>query len=420
MELDKFEEILLKQLNEKYHTQKELEYSKSVGTFLEPFEYNLFLDYLDKIISEGDKRLFLTPLKVFNHKFIYGVIGKDLSSLIKDYLNLIVDDFNQNRSFISDRYLLEIKKSRIYSEIEGTLNVENVPTTRKRLKEILEDNIEVEDKNDIIIKNMGRAIKFVETLPEFTPENLFKLYSLLSNDSLSEENKLKEGEYYRYDSVIVDKYEGCPAKNIEECMNSLFSYVNDVINKKDNSLETILLPHICHYYILYIHPYFDYNGRTARMISYWVYLLTGSKYYPPIISEAINETKAEYYRAIEESRNSHNDITYFLKYIFELSIDYILCYMNIDEIVKHSKNRNIVLTNTEINYIKHILIGYESKFTYLDFLKMCKIDMSKQGVFKILNKFVECGFLISVPTNSKYKLFAINDEVVTYRMHNFN
>ena len=90
MELDKFEEILLKQLNEKYHTQKELEYSKSVGTFLEPFEYNLFLDYLDKIISEGDKRLFLTPLKVFNHKFIYGVIGKDLSSLIKDIEQYII------------------------------------------------------------------------------------------------------------------------------------------------------------------------------------------------------------------------------------------------------------------------------------------------------------------------------------------
>ena len=111
-----------------------------------------------------------------------------------------------------------------------------------------------------------------------------------------------------------------------------------------------------HFFFVYIHPYFDYNGRTARMVSYWISLLTNSTILPPVISEAINQTKKDYYASLRESRNARNDITYFLLYIYKISICYFLTYRNIEEVNQKLKNENIELNETERNYLKRILI----------------------------------------------------------------
>ena len=405
-------DMIEKQFENEYYTAKELQYSNKAGTFLSPLEYKQFLEYKELNASENNPCVTLIPLKSFNSKCLYYSQGVDLISVLNIYMNIVRFD----SSFI-DRYSSNFIESRIYSEIEGTLNVENVPTTRKRLKELLEDNAPALNKNDIIIKNMKAGIDFINTLPEFNKDNLLKLYNILSNNCLDEEDGLKENDYYRYDEVTVDKYDGCPKNKIGECMDSLFNFVNSVLNNpKSANIIVTLLPHICHYYMIYIHPYFDYNGRTARMVSYWVYLLSGLNAFPPIISEAINQTKAKYYHSIELTRDSHNDLTYFLKYLLNISIDYVLCYQNLEEIEKSLKKKGLVLTDTELNYVKRILISYDGYFNYSDFLKFANVEMSKQGALKQLNKFVNYGILIEVDNASKTKLFDVNKDVVLYSL----
>ena len=422
---EKFTKALEYQIKQSYCGEKDLEYSKTVGVLFSPYEYKQYLSFKEDIIEQQQQSVFtVLPLKTFNSRYIYFCMSDELSSIIGNHMDLIIDDVNENSSFLNDRYSHSFYKSRLYSEIEGSVNVENIPTTRRRLKELIEDKAPAITTNDIIIRNMDAAAKFVHELPEFNKENLFKLYSILSKDCLPEDRKLKPGDYYRYDSVEVDMYHGCPHEKIASCMESLFEYANKLLTgvAKDSfeRLYYIFLPHICHYYILYIHPYFDYNGRTARMVSYWVYLLTHKEYFPPIVSEAINQTKSKYYRALEETRNSNNDISFFLKYIFLVSIDYTLCYKNLDVINTHCKNKGVVLTDTEMNYVKKILISCKDNFTYTDFLKACNIEMSKQGALKILNKFVECDILVAAASKSKVKLFKINDNVVVYKMKTIN
>ena len=414
MNNEKFEQLLNKLYSSHYFNAKELQYGNKANTFLSPFEYKEFVKYKEEQAINNNRLLTLIPLKTFNHKCLYFCFGEDLKASVEIYLNLS----NINPS-ISYKYNASFIDSKIYSEIEGSLNVENIPTTRRRLKELLEEDAPINSRNDLIIKNMKAGIDFINELPEFNKENLFKLYSILSNGCLNEEDCLKDGDIYRYDSVEIAHYQGCPHNLIEECMNSLFSYVNKLlINKKDNLILLPLLPYIAHYYILYIHPYFDYNGRTARMVSYWINLLTNEEF-PPIISEAINQTKKQYYIAIEESRDSHNDITYFLKYIFDIANDYLVTYLNLDVIKTNGKKDGYSITTTELNYIKKILISYDGPFSYLDFLKMANIEISKQGAFKILNKFLDIGILKSVITKSKTKLFDVNSEYIPYRLRNF-
>ena len=401
MNNDAFSLLVEQQAKDEYYTPVELMYGKTPGTFLSPFDYSKYLDFID---SNDLSYITKLPLKTFNYKSIYYCLGADLISILHSYFSLVPNDDD-----FRNRFSKTFIESRIFSEIEGTLNVENVPTTRRRLRELLVDNVPVKDRNDLIIKNMKEAIDFVHELPAFTKDNLFKLYKILSNGCLDKENELKPGDYYRFDSVEISHYKGCPVSLIDECMDSLFNFVNDSLNDKNNDIYFLtILPHICHYYVLYIHPYFDYNGRTARMVSYWVYLLTGIESFPPIISEAINQTKNKYYKALENSRDSHNDITYFLKYILNISCDYIATYQNLEYIESMAKQKGYTLTETELNYMKRIMISYEGKFSYGDFLKMANIEITKQGALKILNHFIDVGFLKEVESKSNAKLFDIN------------
>lgn len=395
----------------KYYTGKELMYGKEAGIFLSPFNYQQFLAFKDKTNSELINNL---ELKSFNGYGFYYSNSAELNSLFDTYASLIVDDYGQKQSFLSFRNADDISLSRIYSEVEGTLNIESVPTTRKAVVELASGKREVKTDNDQIIKNMIRGIEYVNTCPEFNEHNLYDLYNILSQGCLDEEDKLINGNLYRHDEVEIDKYKGCPHTKIKECMDSLFEFINSHL--KDTDL-LFYLPHIAHYYIAYIHPYFDYNGRTARMVSFWISLLTNQNVLPPVVSEAINQTKSQYYAALSETRDSHNDLTYFLLYICNISISYFLTYKNIEEINQKLINKNIILTNTEKTYLKKIMISNKGKFTHKDFTNWVDVNMTKQGALKILNKLCEYDLLLAT-TISNTKLFEVNPDIITYQVKN--
>jgi Fic family protein len=299
--------------------------------------------------------------------------------------------------------------------VEGTLNIENIPTTHKRIAEISRADT-VTEKNDIIIKNMLNAITFiVEEEPAFNRDNLRKLYQILSKESLEPELQLKDGSYYRNDAVYVGDYEGANYRIVDECMESMFSFAND---EESIRKHRIFLPFICHYYILYVHPYFDYNGRTARMVSFWLNYLYNTSVAPYFISEAINESKGDYYRAIVNTRDTHNDLTYFLRYILETSIKYSFVYKNLEEIRKELSKTGDSLSSTEWVYVKKILIhNTENYFNYKEFLGYINATMTRQGALKILNNLTEYGILEKTRNRKGDTIYRLNPDCITYQYH---
>ena len=406
------EEIFGKMLNENYYTARELKYDTNPGLFVTPFQYKQLLEHIDFLADKNEEVIGLN-LGTFNTYKLHFANCNELLDKFNDYISLVIDDVVKNDSWLYFRNIDTITKSRIFSEIEGSLNIESVPTTRKLLNDIIYKKRKPVNNNEQIILNMSRAIEYANKCPDFNKENLFELYSFLSMNCLDDEDKLKEGDYYRYDDVEIDDYNGCPYEKVESRMDSLFEFVAQNLN---NNKIKYLLPHIAHYYILYIHPYFDLNGRTARMVSYWIFLLLDQHAFPPVISEAINQTKNEYYTALRETRNSHNDLTYFLIYIFDISIKYFLTYKNIESIEQRLKEKSIVISETDKVYIKKILISSKGKFTYEDFIKWINAKITKQGAFKILNCLVGYGFLNSQINKSNKKIFSVNELLLQYRI----
>ena len=295
------------------------------------------------------------------------------------------------------------------------MSIENIPTTQRRIEEIHKSN-ELKDENDIIVKNMLNAVRYIlMERPAFNRENLRKLYDLLSHSCLPEEKQLKEGALYRDGEVFIDVYEGAKPEIVEECMDSLFAFANDPANIQKYG---ILLPYICHYYVLYVHPYFDYNGRTARMISFWLSCINDIPAAPLFMSEAINENKGDYYRAITNTRNTNNDLTYFLGFILETSIKYSFVYKNLEEIKVELTKTGDTLKSSELGYVKKILVhNSDNYFNYKLFLDYIHAKMTKQGALKILDVLASYNILQKSKNKRGEAIFKMNPDFITYKIN---
>lgn len=396
-----YKELLFKSLSsDKYYTNMDLRMNKNINinlSSIELDEYNRFKENY----SCTDK--IETSLLAWNSQKIFLYKSKELLSMINDYY----DFFKDENDDIDKEVLIGI----ICSELEGTLQIEGVNTTRKQIEQIIKDN-NPKDKNEKIIVNMLNGLSYVKSTKEFNKESLKELYNLLSEGCLDKEDEINNN-YYRNDMVYISNYTGCPVDKIEQCMESLFVFVNNNLNTKDPILK-LLLPFIAHYYIIYIHPYFDYNGRTARMVQIWIFMLTNNMT-SLYLSEAINDNKNGYYKAIENTRNSRNDLTYFITYLIDLINHYSVVSKNLDEIKKEIENEGEYISVNELHYLKRIIINKNIKwFNYKKFIEFEGLDITKQGALKILNKFEKRGFLLSKINSKNEKIFILNESIIKY------
>ena len=396
-----YKELLFKSLSsDKYYTNMDLRMNKNINinlSSIELDEYNRFKETyscIDKIE---------TSLLAWNSQKIFLYKSKELLSMINDYY----DFFKDENDDIDKEVLIGI----ICSELEGTLQIEGVNTTRKQIEQIIKDN-NPKDKNEKIIVNMLNGLSYVKSTKEFNKESLKELYNLLSEGCLDKEDEINNN-YYRDDMVYISNYTGCPVDKIEDCMESLFVFINNNLDTKDPILK-LLLPFIAHYYIIYIHPYFDYNGRTARMVQIWIFMLTNNMT-SLYLSEAINDNKNGYYKAIENTRNSRNDLTYFITYLIDLINHYSVVSKNLDEIKKEIENEGEYISVNELHYLKRIIINKNIKwFNYKKFIEFEGLDITKQGALKILNKFEKRGFLLSKINSKNEKIFILNESIIKY------
>ncbi len=400
-------------VSKKYYSINDLRYNQKVGIMLSKDEFEEFLILKEKLIDEGFECARTLPLKTFNSKHCFYISALYLLQTQKEYLRLFISDYELNQISLFDRNIEDMLTSRLFSEVEGTLNIENIPTTHRHIVEVSKSE-NLTEQNDIIVKNMLNAIEFIiDEKPAFNKENLRKLYNILSKDCLPEKLRIKDGAYYRDDKVYIGAFEGAPAEIVDECMDSLFAFANDPESIKAHNE---LLPYICHYYILYIHPYFDYNGRTARMVSFWLNYINKIAVAPYFMSEAINESKNDYYRAITDTRNTNNDLTYFLGYILETSIKYGFVYKNLEEMKKILSKTGDSLTSTEWVYVKKILVhNSEDYFNYKMFLTYIHATMTRQGALKILNNLNSYGILEKTTNKKGDIIFKFNQEFITYK-----
>ena len=139
---------------------------------------------------------------------------------------------------------------------------------------------------------------------------------------LPEEDRLLPGHFYRHDSVYVIgakvEHTGFPWQALPERMGELVAFI-----REDSEINDLLKAALIHFYMAYLHPYFDGNGRMARLMHLWYLVQQGysSALFVPL-SEYINKSRKGYYDAytlVEENATISGmlDATPFLAYFIE-------------------------------------------------------------------------------------------------------
>ena len=171
------------------------------------------------------------------------------------------------------------------------------------------------------IYNMYLGYDFILEKTPITEESLFKLYKILSNKILEKDEMLLPGNKYRHSDVFIHYTSNLSKKpdkgfehyNIERHMEELFKFINT--NNDISEVDLFFKSQIIHFYMVYIHPYFDINGRTARTTSLW--FLNNNKSYPyTIFNRAITFNKNNYYKIIRDTKHYKN-LTSFVKFVAE-------------------------------------------------------------------------------------------------------
>lgn len=207
-------------------------------------------------------------------------------------------------------------------EIISTLTIENIDFSRDSVRNIMRGYAPV-DESEERIYGIKKGLDFIaDTTNVITEENIYTLYDLAISKYLDNDDKLKPGLFYRDDSVYIVGQEiehtGLHHSKLQEYMAKLVEFIN-----LDDQMDDLLKAASIHFYISYLHPYFDGNGRMARLIHLWYLHQKGysSALFIPF-SSYIERSRKYYYDAYtitERNAKLSNviDITPFLVYFID-------------------------------------------------------------------------------------------------------
>lgn len=187
---------------------------------------------------------------------------------------------------------------------------------------------------------------------------------------------------------------------IEQLMHNLEQYINE---PDMQDIDPLIKMAIIHHQFESIHPFYDGNGRTGRIISI-LYLVINNLLDLPVLylSRYITHNKGEYYRLIQSIRDAGADnqaewekwILFMLKGVEETAEETIRLVKGISQLMSEYKN---ILRPLFGRQYKHELLNnlFFHPYTKIEFIQQDMLVQRKTAT-KYLDMIVETGLLEKV------------------------
>lgn len=182
------------------------------------------------------------------------------------------------------------------------------------------------------------------------------------------------------------------ARDIEELMSNLVDYIND-----DDicDADPLVKMAIVHHQFESIHPFYDGNGRTGRIIN-MLYLVAKNLLDLPVLylSRYLIQTKADYYRelqAVRESGDWEPWLLYILEGVSQTAQQTIALIDQIRELMQRTKHR--MRDECPKIYRQELLNNlFNHPYTKIEFV-MEDLAITRVTATKYLDELVNTGLL---------------------------
>lgn len=298
-------------------------------------------------------------------------------------------------------------------EAKDSSAIESIVTTHD---ELYKADLDVKDY--IISASTKEVLNYREAIQKGF--YLVKDKGLLTNSVLKQIQERLEGNKAGFrttsGTTLKDSYANIiytppqEANEINDLMANLERFINDEAMSDTDPLIKIA---IIHHQFESIHPFYDGNGRTGRILII-LYLVANNLLDLPILylSRYITNNKAEYYRLLQKVRDSNGEmkdwcnwILFILKGIEKTALDTIKMIQEIDSIMREFKS---VLRPLFGKQYKHELINnlFFHPYTKIEFIQR-DMQVSRNTASKYLEWIVEVGLLEKVKVGKTNYYFNI-------------
>ena len=309
---------------------------------------------------------------------------------------------------LSHRYLAELKgvartipnqsiliQTLPLLEAKDSSAIENIVTTHDELyrMELLEEAIQ--DSAAKEVQNYRTALRY--------GFEIVKGKSLLTNNLILEIQKIVKKQESGFRALPGTDLKNfgtgeviyTPPQRNEDIVR-LMNNLEKVINEEEfYPVDPLVKMAVIHYQFESIHPFYDGNGRTGRIINI-LYLVLNQLLDIPILylSRYIIQTKEEYYNLLQSVRDSGNWeqwVLYILKGVEETSKNTIVIIQSIKELMDRYKKE--IRTNYKKIYSQDLLNNlFKHPYTKIDFLEK-DLGISRQTASKYLDALADGGYL---------------------------
>ena len=261
-------------------------------------------------------------------------VNQDILSLVSDIF-ILDKKLSKLKGSVPKVAVEQFRRKCLVDEIQQSNDMEGVASTRKEIKDSLENKLPNSRFNGIV--NKYEHLNTDEEIPLSDCMDIRKLYDEIILDEIkaSDKGNIPDGDIFRKSKVYVsDNNTGrtihtglYPETKIIEAMSSLLAALK---NPEYNELINIA---VTHYMIGYIHPFYDGNGQLSRFISSYLISEVLEEIVSYRLAYTIKQNLNAYHKIFKDTNNENNrgDLTpftiYFLKLI-KTSISELINYFD--------------------------------------------------------------------------------------------
>ncbi len=323
---------------------------------------------------------------------------------------------------VKEEIQTELVQEALIEEALFSSVIEGAFSTVARARELITQNKKPSDTSEQMVANNAKVMRFVleQRNTPCSIEFIHTIQRMVTDKTLEDEAKaghFRDDLVYIYNTNGETIYTAPPAHTVEPSIQMLVDWIN-----RENErpfIHPILCAAIIHTYFVYVHPYVDGNGRTARSLFYWYLLKNDYEFFRYFsISSIIQETRVRYYKVLKEMEDYGADMTYVLLYIAQTvhrAIDVVLQKIveryRRDRLFLAIRDKKIALNKRQEVFLKSLTVAKEKRGTVAKYQRDFRVVY--ETARRDLMKLEEFGILMKVKQGRKF-VYALNPSFLAH------